>query len=192
MTCCPYNLDQPCPASGPDTIDEILAEYGPELDELRAYVAARLARANDQMPLSGPETGPGAPHSPRPNNPRASESRASGGAVRAAHEQLDQECEVLHGVTIREYQPQGDPMTNSEIADIIRDIIEQQPSCEATVTRAGIVQPCCKPAAGLALVPDDDFGPWPACAWHLNRWGAVPLLDILNATQDLARQETTR
>lgn len=47
--------------------------------------------------------------------------------------------------------------------------------CHGLVTRDGIEDACHKPAVGYARPGDDETHPWPACAWHLNRWGGLPL-----------------
>ena len=51
--------------------------------------------------------------------------------------------------------------------------------CHATVTRGGIEDACGKPAAGWAKPSGDETHPWPACAYHLNRWGGMPLTAVL-------------
>lgn len=57
--------------------------------------------------------------------------------------------------------------------------------CHATVTRNFIEDACSKPAAGFAMPSGpDEVDPWPACAYHLNRWGAAPLWEALAAVWD--------
>ena len=58
-------------------------------------------------------------------------------------------------------------------------------SCHAIVTRDFIEDACGKPAAGFAMPSgQDEVDPWPACAYHLNRWGAAPLWESLAAAWD--------
>lgn len=52
------------------------------------------------------------------------------------------------------------------------------PECDAAVTRDGELGPCGKPAVAWTSSTTDDVGPippWPVCAWHANRLGALPL-----------------
>lgn len=57
--------------------------------------------------------------------------------------------------------------------------------CHATVTRNFIEDACNRPAAGFAMPSGpDEVDPWPACAYHLNRWGAAPLWEALAAAWD--------
>ena len=58
-------------------------------------------------------------------------------------------------------------------------------SCHAIVTHDFIEDACGKPAAGFAMPSgQDEVDPWPACAHHLNRWGAAPIRDALAAAWD--------
>lgn len=41
--------------------------------------------------------------------------------------------------------------------------------CAAIVTRDWQEEPCDKRAVGFLIDPDEG-NPFPACAWHLNRW----------------------
>ena len=55
-------------------------------------------------------------------------------------------------------------------------------SCHAIVTHDFIEDACGKPAAGFAMPSgQDEVDPWPACAYHINRWGAAPIRDALAA-----------
>lgn len=57
--------------------------------------------------------------------------------------------------------------------------------CHATVTRNFIEDACNEPAAGFAMPSGpDEVDPWPACSYHLNRWGAAPLWEALAAAWD--------
>lgn len=59
------------------------------------------------------------------------------------------------------------------------------PGCHGIVVRGGVQQPCEKPTVGIidGRTHDEDY--WPACAYHLHRYGAgrvVPLADLIAAT----------
>ena len=51
----------------------------------------------------------------------------------------------------------------------------QDAGYQVRTARDGIEAACHKPAVGYARPGDDETHPWPACAWHLNRWGGLPL-----------------
>lgn len=56
--------------------------------------------------------------------------------------------------------------------------VRRADECYGIVTRNGEQEPCGKPA--VAIVQDEGY--WPACAWHVNRYGpGVPLSDIVAA-----------
>ena len=57
-------------------------------------------------------------------------------------------------------------------------------TCHGTVTNDGIEDVCGKPAAGYAKPSGDETHPWPACAYHLNRWGSIPLADLMARAWD--------
>ena len=64
--------------------------------------------------------------------------------------------------------------------------------CHATVTRNFIEDACNKPAAGFAMPSGpDEVDPWPACAYHLNRWGAAPLWEALAGAWDEGYEEAS-
>lgn len=55
--------------------------------------------------------------------------------------------------------------------------------CDGTITRGGEMYACEKPAVAIVrgTFEGEEFY-WPACAWHVNRYGpGVPLTEIVAA-----------
>jgi hypothetical protein len=66
------------------------------------------------------------------------------------------------------------PITRDTLARWVRG------GCHGIVTRGGEEDACGKPVVGVIADPVD--GHWPACTYHLHRWGrgrVVPLADLL-------------
>lgn len=71
---------------------------------------------------------------------------------------------------------------STDLKELAREISRAR-GCEAEVARRGERDVCEKPpVAFVCEVADGHEFYWPACAWHVNRYGpGVPLVDIVAA-----------